>query len=388
MLLGVLPFFHSFGFTVTLWLPAFLAVGVAFHPSPIDLVAVSEMVRDYKVTFLADDADFFAAVHAALFAGGFRQFAIRGGGRGEDCRMRLALAFEDRFGIRPLEGYGATECSPVIAVNTRDFRAPGFLQVGAKRGRIGHPLPGIAVRIVDPETRERLAMDTPGLLLVRGPNVMKGYLGKPEKTAEVLQDGWYIDRRHCGGGRGWIFDDYGPAEPLQQDRRRNGAAHQDRRETDTNWPEHAGENFRGDRRAGRKERRAAGGAAHAGSRRGEAGNRKAGEFGLAEFVDSAGEPVFQDRGVAASRERKTGPAASPRDRQRKISGAASVAYEPDGPVSWRPLRRRIFPSPVGQEPFKVKFRRCLLAAIRSKLFWRIHRLWSLVKSRPREAFVL
>jgi len=76
-------------------------------------------------------------------------------------------------------------------VNTRDFRAPGFLQVGAKRGRIGHPLPGISVRIVDPETRERLATDTPGLLLVSGPNVMKGYLGKPEKTAEVLRDGWY-----------------------------------------------------------------------------------------------------------------------------------------------------------------------------------------------------
>ena len=80
----------------------------------------------------------------------------------------------------------------MIAVNTRDFRAPGFRQVGAKRGHIGHPLPGISVRIVDPETRERLPVGTAGLLLVRGPNVMKGYLGKPEKTAEVLQDGWYV----------------------------------------------------------------------------------------------------------------------------------------------------------------------------------------------------
>jgi acyl-[acyl-carrier-protein]-phospholipid O-acyltransferase/long-chain-fatty-acid--[acyl-carrier-protein] ligase len=110
----------------------------------------------------------------------------------EKLPERLALAFEDRFGIRPLEGYGATECSPVVSVNTRDFRAPGFRQIGAKRGRIGHPLPGVSVRIVDPDTREPLAAGTPGLLLVRGPNVMKGYLGKPEKTAEVLEDGWYV----------------------------------------------------------------------------------------------------------------------------------------------------------------------------------------------------
>ena len=109
-----------------------------------------------------------------------------------NCRSGWRVAFEDRFGIRPLEGYGATECSPVVAVNTRDFRAPGFRQVGAKRGRIGHPLPGISVRIVDPDTREPLPVGTPGLLLVRGPNVMKGYLGKPEKTAEVLRDGWYV----------------------------------------------------------------------------------------------------------------------------------------------------------------------------------------------------
>ena len=110
----------------------------------------------------------------------------------EKLPERLAMAFEDRFGILPLEGYGTTECSPVVAVNTRDFRGPGFRQVGAKRGHIGHPLPGVSVRIVDPDTRERLPVDTPGLLIVRGPNVMQGYLGKPEKTAEVLQDGWYV----------------------------------------------------------------------------------------------------------------------------------------------------------------------------------------------------
>src|SRR6202049_4259409 len=109
----------------------------------------------------------------------------------EKLQERVAQAFEDHFGIRPLEGYGSTECSPVVAVNTYDFRAAYFRQVGAKRGTIGRPLPGIGVQIIDPESGESLPVDKPGLLLVRGPNVMVGYLNRPEKTAEVLKDGWY-----------------------------------------------------------------------------------------------------------------------------------------------------------------------------------------------------
>jgi acyl-[acyl-carrier-protein]-phospholipid O-acyltransferase/long-chain-fatty-acid--[acyl-carrier-protein] ligase len=190
-LLGVLPFFHSFGYTVTLWLPAVLGVGVAYHPSPLDLTAVSELVRDYRVTFLMSTPTFLQAYTRRCSPEDFGSLELVVVG-GEKLPERVALAFEDRFGIRPLEGYGATECSPVVAVNTRDFRAPGFRQVGAKRGRIGHPLPGVSVRIVDPETGEQLPTGTPGLLQVRGPNVMLGYLGKSEKTAEVLQGGWYV----------------------------------------------------------------------------------------------------------------------------------------------------------------------------------------------------
>jgi acyl-[acyl-carrier-protein]-phospholipid O-acyltransferase/long-chain-fatty-acid--[acyl-carrier-protein] ligase len=189
-LLGVLPFFHSFGFTVTLWLPALLGVSVVYHPSPLDLAAVGELVREYMVTFLMATPTFLQAYLRRCSPEDFGSLRIVIAGA-EKLPERLAMAFEDRFGIRPLEGYGATECAPVVAVNTRDFRAPGFRQVGAKRGRIGHPLPGVTVRIVDPETREPVPLGTPGLLLVKGPNVMQGYLGKPEKTAEVLQDGWY-----------------------------------------------------------------------------------------------------------------------------------------------------------------------------------------------------
>jgi acyl-[acyl-carrier-protein]-phospholipid O-acyltransferase/long-chain-fatty-acid--[acyl-carrier-protein] ligase len=190
-MLGVLPFFHSFGFTITLWLPAVLGIGVVYHPSPLDLGAIGDLVRDYRVTFLLATPTFLQAYTRRCSPEDFGslQYVVVGA---EKLPDRLAIAFEDRFGLRPLEGYGTTECSPVVAVNTRDFRAPGFHQVGAKRGHIGHPLPGVSVRIVDPDTHAPLPVGTPGLLLVRGPNVMQGYLENPEKTAEVLRDGWYI----------------------------------------------------------------------------------------------------------------------------------------------------------------------------------------------------
>jgi len=190
-LLGVLPFFHSFGFTVTLWLPLVLGVSVVYHPSPLDLAAIGELVRDYGVTFLLATPTFLEAYVRRCSPEDFGslQCVLVGA---EKLPERLALRFQERFGIRPLEGYGTTECSPVVAVNTKDFRAAGLYQVGAKRGSIGHPLPGIRVRIVDPETSEPVPDGRAGLLMIQGPNVMQGYLGKPETTREVLREGWYI----------------------------------------------------------------------------------------------------------------------------------------------------------------------------------------------------
>ncbi len=189
--LGVLPFFHSFGFTVTLWLPATRGVGVIYHPNPLDFSAIGEIARKYKITFLLATPTFLQGYLRRCLPQDFGSVQLVMVGA-EKLPERLAQAFEDGFGIRPLEGYGCTECSPVVAVNTRDFRAPGFLQTGAKRGKIGHPLPGVSVRIADPETLATLLLGQPGILLVAGPNVMQGYLGKPEKTAEVLRDGWYV----------------------------------------------------------------------------------------------------------------------------------------------------------------------------------------------------
>ena len=183
--LGVLPFFHSFGFTGTLCLPAVLGVGAVFYPNPLDARTIGPLICEYGVTFLLATPTFLQLYMRGCAPEDLGSVRVVMTGA-EKLPERLAVAFEERFGIRPLEGYGCTECGPAVAVNTYDFRSAGFRQVGAKRGTIGHPLPGVSVCIVNPDTLEPLPPGQAGLMLVRGPNVMLGYLGRPDKTAEVL----------------------------------------------------------------------------------------------------------------------------------------------------------------------------------------------------------
>ncbi len=189
-ILGVLPFFHSFGFTGTLWLPGILGSAAVYHPNPVDGRGIGSLVSDYNVTFLLATPTFLQIYMRACTPEQFGsvQFALVGA---EKLPERLAVSFEDKFGLRPMEGYGTTETSPVVTINTWDFRSAGFRQVGGKRGSIGHPLPGMVARIVDPDNGELITPGQPGLLLVKGPNVMQGYLGQEDKTTEVLNEGWY-----------------------------------------------------------------------------------------------------------------------------------------------------------------------------------------------------
>jgi len=189
-LLGILPFFHSFGFTGTLAAPAVLGLGVAFHYNPTDAKVIGELAQRHQLTFLLATPTFLQIYLRGCKPEQFGsvRFVMVGA---EKLQDRLAIAFEDQFGLRPQEAYGCTECAPAVAVNTSDFRGTGLRQVGSKRGSIGHPLPGIAVRIVDPETGTLQPIGSSGLMLLKGPNIMSGYLGRPDKTAEVLHDGWY-----------------------------------------------------------------------------------------------------------------------------------------------------------------------------------------------------
>jgi acyl-[acyl-carrier-protein]-phospholipid O-acyltransferase/long-chain-fatty-acid--[acyl-carrier-protein] ligase len=109
----------------------------------------------------------------------------------EKLRESIANAFKKKFGLDLLEGYGCTEMGPVVSVNLPDPPS-GDSGAGFRTGTVGRPIPGVSVKIVHPLTGNDLPAGHQGLLLARGPNQMIGYLGQPERTAEVLRDGWYV----------------------------------------------------------------------------------------------------------------------------------------------------------------------------------------------------
>lgn len=189
-IMGVLPLFHSFGFTATLWLPLLAGIGVIYHPNPTEAKIIGEMVSQYQATILISTPTFFSTYIKRCSAEEFSSLrhAIAGA---EKLREPIARAFREKYGLELLEGYGCSELAPVVSVNVPDVREAGTRRTGHKPGTVGCPIPGVLVQVVEPETAKPLPLDREGLLLVKGPNVMLGYLGQPGKTSEVLRDGWY-----------------------------------------------------------------------------------------------------------------------------------------------------------------------------------------------------
>ena len=190
-IVGVLPFFHSFGFTVTIWFPLLSGCGVVYHPNPTDARAIGELVQKHKATLLLTTPTFCGTYTRKCSAEEFAslRYVLVGA---EKLRQGVADAFRAKFGVELLEGYGCTEMSPVVAVNVPNFTAGKDTQTGNKAGTVGHPIPGVAARIVDPVTFAPLPPNTEGLLLVKGSNRMLGYLDQPDRTAQAFHDGWYI----------------------------------------------------------------------------------------------------------------------------------------------------------------------------------------------------
>ncbi len=188
--IGVLPFFHSFGFTGTMWFPLLRACSTVYHPNPMDAKTVGELAGTYRGNMLISTPTFCNSYLRRCTPEQFAhlKYAIVGA---EKLREPLASAFQQLFGVPLLEGYGCTEMSPVVAVNRPNVAKGRETQVGTKVGSVGHPIPGVSAKVVDQDTGEGPIFGRPGLLLVKGPNLMSGYLNQPERTSEVIRDGWY-----------------------------------------------------------------------------------------------------------------------------------------------------------------------------------------------------
>lgn len=187
---SALPFFHSLGFTATIWFPLVSGFSAVYHNNPMDGEKIAQMARENKSTLLLATPTFLLAYLRRAKKEDFATLRLVITGA-EKLKAKVADAFEEKFGVRPMEGYGATELSPVITLSIPDVKIDGVAQHGSKEGSVGHPIPGVAIRVVDPDSGAVLKTGEPGLMLVRGPNVMLGYLGRDEKTAEVVKDGWY-----------------------------------------------------------------------------------------------------------------------------------------------------------------------------------------------------
>jgi len=190
-LLSILPLFHSFGYTICFWLPIVTGASAICYPDPRQGKDVGDACREFKATIFATTPTFLRFYLRKCEKEDFASLRLLMTGA-EKLPASVRDEFRERFNIEPQEGYGTTELSPGVSANIPDTELNGVRQVGSKIGCIGQPFPGIAVKIINPETEEDLPPNEPGMLLVYGPNVMEGYLDKPELTKSVMRGKWYV----------------------------------------------------------------------------------------------------------------------------------------------------------------------------------------------------
>ena len=198
VLLGILPLFHSFGLTVTSFLPLVEGIPLICYPDPTNASEIGKLCARHQATILCATSTFLRLynknkkLHPLMFQS--LRLVVAGA---EKLSSEVREDFKAKFGLDIYEGYGATETTPVASFNLPDVLVPSdwSVQQGAKIGTVGLPLPGTGFKIVDPDTLEELSTGEPGLILIGGPQVMAGYLKNEKKTQEVIieKDGirWY-----------------------------------------------------------------------------------------------------------------------------------------------------------------------------------------------------
>jgi acyl-[acyl-carrier-protein]-phospholipid O-acyltransferase/long-chain-fatty-acid--[acyl-carrier-protein] ligase len=190
-MVGILPFFHSMGYTATLWAPMACNLRGVYHFSPLDAKIVGKLTEKFAGTVIVATPTFLRSYMRRCTPEQFKTLNTVVAGA-ERLPPELCDEFEAKFGVRPVEGYGTTELSPITAVNIPPSRQHGpKFQVDCKDGTVGRPLPNIAAKVTNLDTGEELGANESGMLWIKGPNVMKGYLDNPEATNEAMVDGWY-----------------------------------------------------------------------------------------------------------------------------------------------------------------------------------------------------
>src|SRR5216684_2654407 len=191
LILATLPFFHSFGCTVTLWYPLVEGVRILTFPTPLETARIAGLIEQYKATLILAAPTFVRGYLRKAELEQLRSVRLVITGA-EKLPLDLAKELEERFGKHVFEGYGLTETSPVVSVNLPEPQPtkPGEqVQPSSRMGSVGKMAPGIAAEIREPETNRKLSLHETGMLWLRGANIFEGYLHDPEQTAEVLQDG-------------------------------------------------------------------------------------------------------------------------------------------------------------------------------------------------------
>lgn len=201
-LLCPLPLFHSFGLSTGLWLPLTSGVRTVVHPDPQDGRALAQLAAKHLPTALISTPTFCRGYMRRVEPKDFAslRFAVAGA---EKCPADLRVAWKERYGFDMLEGYGCTELAPVVATNFLDYKDKVVRETLNRPGSVGRPIPGIEILIADPDERSKLLPPgQDGIIIVRSPSRMLGYLGRDDLTAKV-----FLHEGYDTGDIGHVDDD-------------------------------------------------------------------------------------------------------------------------------------------------------------------------------------
>lgn len=193
ILLGILPPFHAFGFTISGLLALLSGVRVAYYPDPTDGPGLVKSLERWKANIICGTPAFLLGIFKNAKPGqlDFLRLCVTGA---EKAPADLFEVVRKLKNCSVIEGYGITECSPILTVN----------QIGPNKG-VGQPIPGVEMTVIDLETHQVIPKGKTGMILTKGPNIFNGYLNKGLASPFIFLNGvqWYST-----GDLGYL-DDFG-----------------------------------------------------------------------------------------------------------------------------------------------------------------------------------